>query len=199
LHLLVYDSNILIMKNLIKDCEGFEWDEGNSDKNWIRHQLGRFECEELFFNQPLIIKSDTKHSESGKRYYSLGRTDSNRFLFISFTLREKLIRVISARDMTQKERKNMKKQLKDIPKFKNEDEEREFWAHVDSSEYINWNNGEVVSFPKLKPSTKTISLRIPESMLEELRVLANKRDVPYQSLIKIYLKEKINSEFRRTA
>lgn len=93
----------------------------------------------------------------------------------------------------------MKKQLKDIPNFKNEDEEREFWANADSSEFINWNNGEVVSFPKLKPSTKTISLRIPESMLEELRVLANKRDVPYQSLIKVYLKEKINSEFRRTA
>ena len=93
----------------------------------------------------------------------------------------------------------MKKQLKDIPNFKNEDEEREFWANADSSEFINWNNGDVVSFPKLKPSTKTISLRIPESMLEELRVLANKRDVPYQSLIKVYLKEKINSEFRRTA
>lgn len=93
----------------------------------------------------------------------------------------------------------MKKQLKDMPNFKNEDEEREFWANADSSEFINWNNGEVVSFPKLKPSTKTISLRIPESMLEELRVLANKRDVPYQSLIKVYLKEKINSEFRRTA
>ena len=93
----------------------------------------------------------------------------------------------------------MKKQLKDIPNFKNEDEEREFWANADSSEFINWNNGEVVSFPKLKPSTKTISLRIPESMLEELRVLANKRDVPYQSLIKVFLKEKINSEFCRTA
>ncbi|MBN1409118.1 MAG: BrnA antitoxin family protein [Calditrichaceae bacterium] len=93
----------------------------------------------------------------------------------------------------------MKKPLKDIPNFKNEDEEREFWANADSSEFIDWNEGEVVSFPKLKPSTKTISLRIPESMLEELRVLANKRDVPYQSLIKVYLKEKINSEFRRTA
>ena len=93
----------------------------------------------------------------------------------------------------------MKKQLKDIPNFKNEDEEREFWANADSSEFINWNDGEVVSSSKLKPSTKTISLRIPESMLEEIRVLANKRDVPYQSLIKVYLKEKINSEFRHTA
>ena len=92
----------------------------------------------------------------------------------------------------------MKKQLKDIPIFNNEDEEREFWAKEDSSDFIKWDDGEVVTFPKLKPSTKTISLRIPESMLEELRVLANKRDVPYQSLIKVYLKEKINSELRRT-
>ena len=87
----------------------------------------------------------------------------------------------------------MKKQLKDIPIFKSEDEEREFWANEDASEFLNWDDGEVVTFPKLKPSTKTISLRIPESMLEELRVLANKRDVPYQSLIKVYLKEKINT------
>ena len=115
--MLVYDSNIPIMKNLIKDCEGFEWDEGNSDKNWIRHQVSRFECEELFFNQPLIVKSDTKHSELEIRYYSLGRTDSNRFLFISFTLREKLIRVISARDMTQKERKKYEEAIKRYTKL----------------------------------------------------------------------------------
>lgn len=93
----------------------------------------------------------------------------------------------------------MKKQLKDIPNFKSEEEERAFWANKDSSEFINWDDGEVVTFPKLKPSTKTISLRLPESMLEELRILANKRDVPYQSLIKVYLMEKINSELRRSA
>ena len=93
----------------------------------------------------------------------------------------------------------MKKKFKNIPTFKNEEEERNFWANADSSEYLNWNDGEVTSFPKLKPSTKTISLRIPETMLNELRTIANKRDVPYQSLIKVFLKERINSEFRRTA
>jgi len=108
----VYGSNIRHMKNLLKECEGFQWDEGNSDKNWIRHQVSRFECEELFFNQPLIISEDSKHSKSESRFYSLGRTDSNRFLFISFTIREKLIRVISARDMTTKERKKYEEKIK---------------------------------------------------------------------------------------
>jgi predicted DNA binding CopG/RHH family protein len=92
----------------------------------------------------------------------------------------------------------MKKKLPDIPHFKNEDEERTFWAKADSSEYLNWDEGEVTTLPKLKPSTKTISLRIPEGMLEELRTIAHKRDVPYQSLIKLFLKEKINSEFRES-
>ena len=93
----------------------------------------------------------------------------------------------------------MMKKLKHIPKFKNESEEREFWSNADSSEYIDWDSAEEVSFPKLKPTTKTISLRIPEAMLDELRTIANKRDVPYQSLIKIFLKEKIDTEFKRSA
>lgn len=75
---------------------------------------------------------------------------------------------------------------KAIPEFKTEDEEREFWAEHDSTEYLDWSKAEPAIFPKLKPSTKTISLRISESMLNELRLLANKRDVPYQSLIKIF-------------
>jgi predicted DNA binding CopG/RHH family protein len=87
--------------------------------------------------------------------------------------------------------------MKQIPEFKNEDEEREFWAEHDSTEYLNWDQAERVAFPKLKPSTKTISLRMPESMLNEIRVLANKRDVPYQSLIKVFLQERIDDEFNR--
>jgi predicted DNA binding CopG/RHH family protein len=86
---------------------------------------------------------------------------------------------------------------KQIPEFKNEDEEREFWAEHDSTEYLNWDQAERVAFPKLKPPTKTISLRIPESMLNEIRVLANERDVPYQSLIKVFLQERIDNEFHR--
>jgi predicted DNA binding CopG/RHH family protein len=83
---------------------------------------------------------------------------------------------------------------KPIPEFKNEDEEREFWAAHDSADYIDWDQAERVVFPKLKPSTKTISLRLSESMLNEIRLLANKQDVPYQSLIKVFLRERINQE-----
>ena len=83
---------------------------------------------------------------------------------------------------------------KPIPKFKNEDEERKFWETHDSTEFINWNKAKKVRFSKLKPSVKKISLRLPEAMLEELKLLANKRDVPYQSLLKIFLAERIEKE-----
>ncbi len=91
------------MSKLPANCSGFEWDEGNSDKNWIAHRVSNSECEEAFFNRPLIVKDDKKHSKAEKRYYVLGRTDSNRHLFIAFTIRNNLIRVISARDMNDKE------------------------------------------------------------------------------------------------
>jgi len=89
--------------------------------------------------------------------------------------------------------------LKKIPKFKNEDEEREFWAESDSIEFINWNKSKQVTLPDLKPSTKTISLRLPEFILNEIKMIAHKRDVPYQSLIKIFLKERIDRELNRSA
>ena len=93
----------------------------------------------------------------------------------------------------------MDKKINKIPKFKNEDDEREFWSNVDSSEYIDWAKAEIVALAKLKPSTKTISLRLPESLLDEIRIIANKHDVPYQSFIKIILKEKIDQELKRPA
>ena len=83
---------------------------------------------------------------------------------------------------------------KQIPKFKSEDEEREFWATHDSTEYVDWRKAERAVFSNLKPSVKKISLRLPESMLAELKLLANKRDVPYQSLLKIFLAERIEKE-----
>lgn len=91
------------------------------------------------------------------------------------------------------------KKLKKIPKFKNEDEEREFWEKNDSSKFISWSKSKREIFQNLKPSTKTISLRLPEHLIESLKSLANKRDVPYQSLIKIILKEKIDQELRNSA
>jgi predicted DNA binding CopG/RHH family protein len=89
----------------------------------------------------------------------------------------------------------MKKQKKTTPEFKNEQEERAFWLSHDSSEYIDWEKAGRAIFPDLKPSMKTISLRLPEPMLNRLKVLANERDVPYQSLMKIFLKERIDREF----
>ncbi len=87
---------------------------------------------------------------------------------------------------------------KKIPKFKSEDKEREFWAKHDSTEVIDWRKAKKVVLPNLKPSIKTISLRLPESMLEELKLLANKKDVPYQSLLKIFLSERIEEELHMT-
>jgi len=86
------------------------------------------------------------------------------------------------------------KKLKNIPKFKSESEEREFWLKNESYEFIDWRKAKPTTFPNLKPSTKTISLRLPESMLDDLKSLANKRDVPYQSFIKVILKERIDRE-----
>lgn len=83
---------------------------------------------------------------------------------------------------------------KKIPKFKNEDAEREFWAKHDSTEVVDWGKAKKVVLSNLKPSVKTISLRLPESMLEELKLLANKKDIPYQSLLKIFLSERIKEE-----
>lgn len=89
--------------------------------------------------------------------------------------------------------------LKKIPKFKSEAEEAEFWATHDSTEYIDYSTATRVTFPKLKPSTKTISIRLPESLIAHLKVLANKKDVPYQSLLKMFLSEKVEEEMHGTA
>lgn len=89
--------------------------------------------------------------------------------------------------------------MKKIPKFKNEEEERDFWQTHDSTEYVDWKKARRLTLANLKPSVKTISLRLPESMLEELKLLANKRDVPYQSLAKVFLSDRINEELTNKA
>ena len=83
---------------------------------------------------------------------------------------------------------------KKLPAFKSEDAERKFWATADSTEYVDWQSGKRKSLVQLKPSLKTISLRLPVSMIEDLKILANSRDVPYQSLLKVYLAERLASE-----
>jgi uncharacterized DUF497 family protein len=92
------------MEELFKNCTGFDWDKGNAEKNWERHHVTRVECEQVFFNSPVIVGNDEKHSGVEKRWFLLGKTDVNRLLFEVFTLRNNLIRVISARDMSKKER-----------------------------------------------------------------------------------------------
>ncbi|HEY1217687.1 MAG: BrnA antitoxin family protein [Bryobacteraceae bacterium] len=83
---------------------------------------------------------------------------------------------------------------KKLPEFKNENDERKFWATADSAEYVDWQSGERKRLPRLKPSLKTISLRLPVFMIEDLKVLANRRDVPYQSLLKVFLAERLARE-----
>ena len=87
----------------LEKCIGFDWDDGNQYKNWEKHDVTDAECEEIFFNDPLVAGADPKQSKRERRSYALGQTDAGRPLFIAFTIRKNLIRVISGRDMTEKE------------------------------------------------------------------------------------------------
>lgn len=87
----------------LRNCTGFEWDDGNATKNWEVHEVSQVECEQIFFNRPLIVKRDRHHSQQESRFFALGQTDADRRLFIAFTMRGERIRVISARDMTDHE------------------------------------------------------------------------------------------------
>jgi uncharacterized DUF497 family protein len=89
----------------LPEFTGFDWDEGNVEKNRESHKVSPQEAEQVFFNRPLIVADDAKHSETERRYFVLGQTDDNRALFVAFTVRGDLIRVISARDMSRRERK----------------------------------------------------------------------------------------------
>ena len=91
------------------------------------------------------------------------------------------------------------KTLKKIPTFEDEDAEREFWSTADSTEYLDWSKAKRVTLPNLRPSLRTISLRLPEAMIAELKLLANKRDVPYQSLLKVFLADRIKEELASNA
>lgn len=92
--------------------------------------------------------------------------------------------------------KKRRKRTKKVPRFQSEDEERDFWAKHDATEFVDWSKAKKVKLTHLRPSTKTISIRLPEALLQDLKVLANKRDVPYQSLLKIFLAERIEEELR---
>lgn len=100
------------------DASGFDWNDENLEKNWYSHDVTTGECEEVFFNVPLVVVLDEKHSTKEKRYYVLGRTDRNRWLFVAFTMRGSLIRVISARDMNQKESRKYENHTKGHSRFR---------------------------------------------------------------------------------
>ena len=90
----------------------------------------------------------------------------------------------------------MASKVKGVPKHRNEDQERSFWSKVDSTDYVDWSKARPLVLPGLKPTLKTISIRLPEHMIAELKLLANKRDVPYQSLLKLFLAERIDEELK---
>jgi len=100
---MIYIFKMDVYKKLSR-CTGFQWDEGNAGKNWLKHRVSPSECEQVFFHLPLIPSDDIRHSKEENRYYALGKTDMGRLLFIVFTIRKKNIRIISARDMNKKER-----------------------------------------------------------------------------------------------
>lgn len=87
--------------------------------------------------------------------------------------------------------------LKKVPTFESEVEEREFWANADSTQYVDWTAAAATRFPSLRPSSTAISVRLPDTLLTELKLLANERDVPYQSLLKVYLTDRVKAERRR--
>jgi uncharacterized protein len=87
----------------VEALTGFDWDTGNREKNWHKHGVSASECEELFFNLPLLMQPDPTHSQAEARYFLLGQTNAGRYLFIAFTIRNEKIRVISAQDMSRKE------------------------------------------------------------------------------------------------
>ena len=105
----------MITKHPLDDCEGFDWDEGNIQKNWQRHKVNRHECEDVFFN-PRLVLDDLRHSQSEMRYTILGNTNMLRHLLIVVTIRRNKIRIISARDMNKKEREKYEQAIKTNPK-----------------------------------------------------------------------------------
>ena len=91
-------------RDLLEACTGFDWDDGNAHKNWELHKVTPEEAEEIFFHDPLVVQTDARHSRIEKRYFALEQTSAGRLLFVAFTIRGSLIRVISARDMNNRER-----------------------------------------------------------------------------------------------
>ncbi len=182
---------MLILEQFI----GFDWDEGNKGKNWDKQRVSDSECEQVFFNQPLLIFPDEEHSEEEQRYYVFG---SNRPGLASICglhspKRQDSRHFCKGDDEARKGVLSTMK-TKQIPAFTSEEGEREFWANHDATDFIDFSQAKRALMPNLRPTLKRVSIRLPESLLESIRVLAHKRDVPYQSLMKMLLVEGIERE-----
>lgn len=206
----IYSNMANDIAKLLTGATGFEWDAGNAPKVVARHRVEPGECEQAFFQEPFLVSYDASHSGAEPRWRALGQTAAGRLVFLVFTVRGSLIRVLAARDMSERSDVTMPKSrrgpnpskqsikpLRKTPAFKPEAAEREFWETADSTEYVDWSTAAVVRLPNLRPSSTAISVRLPDTLLTELKLLANERDVPYQSLLKVYLADRIKAERRR--
>ena len=164
----------------------FEWDKGNSGKN-LKHKVENNEAEEAFFDKNVKTFPDPTHSKFEDRFILLGKTKKKRLLYIVFTRRKKRIRIISARDIKGR-CFYMKKRL-NVPKFKNEDQERDFWSNISLADYFEPSDFKSASFPNLKPTSQPISIRIPQYIVARVKQKANEIGIPYQALIKQYIAE----------
>lgn len=175
----------------------FDWDKDNLEKNRKRHKVHFKEAEEVFLNKPLKTYRDKKHSQKEERFTALGMTNEGRRLYLVFTIRKEGLRIISQGIKAEKKGGCMpKKKLQQIPKFESENEEREFWATHDFTDYLDQFEPVELDLSKLKPTTESISLRLPGYLLMRIKEIANSRDVPYQSLMKIFLAERVEKELR---
>lgn len=160
----------------------FEWDEGNLEKNYKKHQITPKEAEEVFVSEESFYSEDIKHAQKEKRFILVGKTRTGKQLLVVYTVRDTKIRIISARRMHKK-----------IPSFKTEKAEREFWQKVDATEYVDFSTFKRVSFPNLRLSSKPITIRLPESLIDQVKIKAHQMDVPYQSLIKQLIFKGLNT------
>ena len=184
----------------LENCIGFDWDQHNEEKNWELHHVTPEEAEDVFFHEPLVIRGDVKHSKQEKALLR-SWADGNREDVICFVHRPWTFDPgdLGSRYESEWRKRFMESKKKAIPEFKTEEDERAFWSTADSTKYIDWSSAKRRKLVQLRPTLRTISLRLPVAMIEDLKVLANQRDVPYQSLLKVFLAERLVQERRLDA
>jgi uncharacterized DUF497 family protein/predicted DNA binding CopG/RHH family protein len=177
----------------LPDYISFDWDKGNQQKNWNKHKITAEEAEEPFFTDDYIILEDESHSSDHEnRYILIGTNEQKNILFIVFTLRAEKYGLFLRETQTKRRCYFMKKRL-NLPKFKNEDEERDFWDKIDITEYFEPKDVKRIIFPNLKRTNKPISIRLPEPLIQEAKNKAQKLRVPYQKLMREVLQHGIRA------